>query len=160
MATLDIPLVVLDPNGGWINAPVHVHELHGRPVLLHFWSARSEACRAQFPQLRAWLQAFTPRGLQVVGVHVPSPGQPLARALDTRALEALVVRELGWHHPVAVDDGAVAQVYGVQVVPAYLIFDSQGLLRHRVSGEGAVRHVQHVLERLTGVELEPQPAAY
>ena len=63
-----IPLTLLDPDGGWVNAPLHVHELHGRPALLHFWSRNDATCRRELQQLLGWVESLRPRGLQLVGV--------------------------------------------------------------------------------------------
>lgn len=152
MSALDVPLTLLDPEGGWINAPVHVHDLHGRPVLLHFWSTNCESCKEQFPRLQSWLAEFGPKGLQLIGVHVPMEGEDLAKDLDTNAIEATVKR-LGLRYPVAVDDGSMAAAYGVEALPAYLVYDPNGVLRHRAAGEDALSPLlRQLLERLTGPE--------
>ena len=121
MSTFNVPLTLLDPEGGWVNAPVHVHELHGRPVLLHFWTERFAYRQARMARLQGLLREFIPRGLQVIGVHTPLFGQEPARPIDTNELEDLVKR-LGIHYPVAADDGSMATVYGVTSAPAYLLF--------------------------------------
>ena len=84
MSSHDVPLTLLDPEGGWINAPVHVHELRGRPTLLYFWSELSKTNQEQLPKIKALLDEFVPKGLQVIGVHVPMDGEDLEHALDTR----------------------------------------------------------------------------
>lgn len=144
-----VPLTLLDPEGGWINAPVHVHDLHGRPVLMYFWTERFASSRKQLPRLQALVEEFMPRGLQVIGVHVPEAGEDLARAMDTNELEALIKR-LGIHHPVAVDDGSMALAYGVERMPSFLVFDETLWLRLRVQGEESMREeLRSLLEQLT-----------
>jgi thiol-disulfide isomerase/thioredoxin len=152
MSSLDVPLTLLDPQGGWINAPVHVHDLHGRPVLLHFWTERFASSQKQLPRLQALVAEFVPRGLQVIGVHVPMAGQEPELAMDTNDIEATVKR-LGFHHPVAVDDGSMATAYGVKGTPAYLVFDESLRLRLRVMGNESLEEVlRPLLERLTSSE--------
>ncbi len=152
MSSLDVPLTLLDPEGGWINAPVHVHDLRGKPVLLHFWNELDDVSQAQLPLLKTLLDEFLVKGLQVIGVHVPVPSEELKHALDTNDIEATVKR-LGFRHPVAVDDGSMAAAYGVEVLPAYLVFDSFGIIRLRVAGEDAMRvELRRILDRLTGPE--------
>ena len=149
MSELDVPLTLLDPEGGWINAPVHVHQLHGRPVLLHFWNERDLGARAQLPRLKALLDTFIPRGLQVIGVHVPQPGEELGRAMDTNRLESLS-RRLGFQHPVATDDGSMATAYGVEGTPTYLVYDDTLTLRSRVASAEELESVLvPLLEQLT-----------
>ncbi|MET0401472.1 MAG: TlpA disulfide reductase family protein [Cystobacter sp.] len=149
MSSPDTPLTLLDPEGGWINAPVHIHDLHGRPVLLHFWTERFASSRKQLPRLQALVKEFAPRGLQVIGVHIPMAGQDLERAMDTNELEALVKR-LGFHYPIAVDDGSIATAHGVSSTPAYLVFDADLRPRLRALGdEAGERALRPLLEGLT-----------
>ena len=139
-----IPLTLLDPDGGWVNAPVHVSELHDRPVLLHFWSTNCKSCKEQLPPLHRLIAEFEPRGLRVIGVHVPLDENEAA--LDTNVIEA-EARRLNLTHPIAVDDGSMAQSYGVKAIPAFLVFDTNGELRHQVSGEKALGHLRSALDR-------------
>ncbi|WP_309887787.1 TlpA disulfide reductase family protein [Archangium sp.] len=152
MSSLDVPLTLLDPEGGWINAPVHVHDLRGRPTLLYFWSELSKTNQEQLPKIKALLDEFVPKGLQVIGVHVPMDGEDLEHALDTNDLEAIVKR-MGFRHPVAVDDGSMEQAYGVEDVPTFLVYDGFGILRFRESGpEPLSPELRRILDRLTGPE--------
>lgn len=141
-----VPLTLLDPDGGWINAPVHVSQLHGRPVLMHFWSMDCGSCRERLSEVQQWARQYGPRGLFVIGVDVTHSEAELR---DTNAVEAFA-REHGLRHPLAVDDGSMAQAYRVEAHPAYLIFDGQGLLRLHASKPEQKREVQLLLERLTG----------
>jgi hypothetical protein len=152
MSSLDVPLTLLDPEGGWINQYVHVHDLRGRPVLMHFWNELNDASQEQLPRLKTLLDEFLPKGLQVIGVHVPVPEEDLKHALDTNDIEATVKR-LGFRHPVAVDDGSMAAAYRVQALPAYLVYDAFGTMRLRMAGEDALGSVlRQILSRLTGPE--------
>ncbi|PTL79005.1 TlpA disulfide reductase family protein [Vitiosangium sp. GDMCC 1.1324] len=152
MSSLDVPLTLLDPEGGWIYAPLHVHDLHGKPVLLHFWNELDETSQEQLPRLKTLLDEFLPKGLMAIGVHVPVPKEDLGHALDTNDIEATVKR-LGFSHPVAVDDGSMAAAYGVEGLPAYLVYDAFGILRLRVSGADAMSvELRRILARLTGPE--------
>ena len=139
-----VPLTLLDPDGGWVNAPVHVSELHNRPVLLHFWSTNCKCCKEQLPSLNKLIAEFEPQGLRVIGVHVPLDENEAA--LDTNVIEA-EARRLNLKHPIAVDDGSMAQAYGVKAIPAFLVFDANPELRHQVSGEKAMGHLRSALER-------------
>jgi peroxiredoxin len=141
-----VPLTLLDPDGGWINAPVHVSQLHGRPVLMHFWSMDCDSCIDQIARLQEWIREYGPRGLMVIGVDVTHSEQELR---DTNAVEGFA-RRYGLRHPIAVDDGSMAQAYGVEDHPAYLLFDPQGYLRLKGSSLEESRELRMLLERLTG----------
>lgn len=141
-----IPLTLLDPDGGWINAPVHVSQLRGRPVLLHFWSMDREDCIRQFEQVQRWIREYGPRGLAVIGVDVTHSESELR---DTNTVERFA-REHGLRHPIAVDDGSMAQAYGVDSHSGYLVFDTHGLLRLHAFLPEQEREVRRILDRLTG----------
>lgn len=146
MQTHEIPLTLLDPTGGWVNAPVHVSETHGRPVLLYFWSMDCESCIQLLDELRAWMGEYGPRGLIVIGVDVTHSEAELR---DTNRVEAFA-REQGLRIPIAVDDGSMAGAYEVESHPAVLLFDAYGHLRLHADDAQGLRDVRPLLERLTG----------
>ncbi|MCE9669467.1 TlpA family protein disulfide reductase [Myxococcus stipitatus] len=157
MPTHDIPLTLLDPDGGWINAPVHVSELDELPVLLHFFSMSADADTNDFGSLERFRREFGPRGLRVIGVDVTHSARELR---DTNAVESFA-REHGLTYPIAVDDGSMAQAYGVKQTPAWLLFDADGRLRHHLCGKGAARRLRPALERFTQYDTSaaaPAPA--
>lgn len=143
-----LPLTLLDPDGGWINSPVHVSQLHGRPVLMHFWSMDCESCVDQIDQVQNWIRDYGPRGLVVIGVDVTHSESELR---NTNAVEEFARRH-GLRYPVAVDDGSMAQAYGVDSHPSYLVFDTQGFLRMQASAPEQMQDVRRLLDRLTGPE--------
>ncbi|WP_225410240.1 peroxiredoxin family protein [Stigmatella hybrida] len=144
MSTPKIPLKLLDPDGGWINAPVHVSELDGQPILLHFWSMDCESCTAQLAEVKHWLEAFGPQGLKVIGVDVTRSEQELR---DTNAVEDFA-RQHGLSYPIAVDDGSMAKVYHVTQHPSFLLFSAEGWLRYHLSGPDAAQKVESALRLL------------
>jgi peroxiredoxin len=141
MSTPKIPLKLLDPDGGWINAPVHVSELDGQPILLHFWSMDCQDCTAQFTEVKQWLQVFSPQGLRIIGVDVTGSEQELK---DTNAVEEFALQH-GLSYPIAVDDGSMAKAYRVSQHPAFLLFSAEGWLRFHFSGPDGVRKVKTAL---------------
>jgi peroxiredoxin len=146
MQTHEIPLTLLDPNGGWVNAPVHVSQTHGHPVLLHFWSMDCAHCIQQLGQVQEWIREYGPRGLQVISVDITHSDAELR---DTNRVEEFAHRH-GLRHPIAVDDGSMAQAYEVDSHPAVLLFDPYGHLRLHADDEPSLRDVHSLLERLTG----------
>jgi cytochrome c biogenesis protein CcmG/thiol:disulfide interchange protein DsbE len=53
---------------------VSLESLRGAPVLLNLWATWCHPCRTETPYLQSLHERFSPRGLQVVGVSVDSPG--------------------------------------------------------------------------------------
>ncbi|MBN9687895.1 MULTISPECIES: peroxiredoxin family protein [unclassified Corallococcus] len=148
MASTKIPLTLLDPDGGWVNAPVHVSELDGLPVLLHFWTMDCEDCAKQFEAVNQWVVDYGPKGLKVIGVDVTHNETELR---DTNKVEGFA-REHGLRYPIAMDDGSMAKAYGVDKHPAFLLFGTDGRLKNRIGGKDALRRVRALLKDLPGQE--------
>ncbi|WP_164007456.1 peroxiredoxin family protein [Pyxidicoccus trucidator] len=146
MPTLDIPITLLDPTGGWVNIPVHVSELDELPVLLHFFSMDQVKSTADFDELKRIIGEFAPRGLRVISVDVTKSDKELR---DTNAVEAFA-RKHDLTHPIAVDDGSMAKAYDVTQTPAWLVFDADSArLRHHFTGRNGAHHARQVLDRFT-----------
>jgi peroxiredoxin len=143
-----IPLTLLDPDGGWVNAPVHVSDLDGLPVLLHFWTLDCEDCARQFDAVNQWVVDYGPTGLKVIGVDVTHSDTELR---DTNKVEGFA-REHGLRYPIAMDDGSMAKAYDVDKHPAFLLFGRDGVLKNRIGGKDAVRRVRELLKALPGQE--------
>lgn len=157
MPRLNQPLNAIDPANGWVNSPVHVHDLIGWPVLLHFFSASSEPCVEQLPELKQLIARHAPRGLKVVGVHVPlNEGD-----LDTNIVETHA-KELGLDYPIAVDDPhpqrGITLAHDVHGIPSYLVFDREGALRHFSTGSEALRDLEGALHEVTSRREAAVPA--
>lgn len=146
MHTPETSLTLLDPDGGWVNAPIHVSETHGHPVLLHFWSMDCGHCVKLLAKVDEWLIEFGPRGLLVIGVDVTHSDAELR---DTNKVEEFARRH-GVHYAIAVDDGSMAQAYDVDSHHTVLLFDPHGHPRLHVKGERGWSEVHALLERLTG----------
>jgi len=144
---LRTPLPSFEGATTWLNgAPPSPERLRGAPVLVHFWAIGCHTCKEQMPTVARWRQELEPRGLRVVGVHIPVEATP--PETDAGSV-ATTVRELGISHPIAVDEvGHLAHVFGVTGTPAYLVFDSAGALRHYQLGEGAEEPVEAALLRV------------
>ncbi|MFP2926269.1 TlpA disulfide reductase family protein [Pyxidicoccus sp. 3LG] len=149
MPTLDIPIKLLDPDGGWINSPVHVSELDELPVLLHFFSMKSDTGEEDFTAVKRFIEEYAPRGLKVISVDITHSEKELR---DTNAVESFA-RKHGLVHPIAVDDGSMARAYDVSQTPAWLVFDGDsGRLRHHFAGRNGASKVRGVLDRFTRYE--------
>ncbi len=143
MPKLDIPITLLDPDGGWINRPVHVSELDEQPVLLHFFSMKQPGGDDDIDAVKRVIAELAPRGLRVISVDVTASAKELR---DTNAVEAFARRH-GLLHPIAVDDGSMARAYDVTETPAWLVFDADsGRLRHHFTGKNAAHHARRMLE--------------
>ena len=60
-------------NSAWLNsdAPVTLASLHGRVVLLNFWTYSCQACTNALPSLIDIDRRYRDQGLSIIGVHTP-----------------------------------------------------------------------------------------
>src|SRR5215218_7349879 len=59
-------------NGTWINSePLTLKSLHGRVVLIEFWTFACYNCRNTLPTVKKWDAQYRDKGLTIIGVHTP-----------------------------------------------------------------------------------------
>ena len=96
------------------------------PLVLAFFVTKSPVCEKQVDVLQALRSRFPQNRVQFAAVAVRASHQA-ARA---------AVKSHGWTIPVAYDaDGAVGQVYGVEVCPIVELAYKGGLVQRRLIGE-------------------------
>ncbi|GEM_PF-5044283 len=104
----------------WIGAPP---DLHGKVVLLAFWTTWEENCRAAVPSLAKWTEAFGPSGLVVAGVTSLDDRQDRAAVEEFASQQALPF-------PVAIDDGEKTfSSFRVLTIPHLFLLDRHGRVR-------------------------------
>jgi len=136
----------------WVNSrPLTLAGLHGKVVLVDFWTYSCVNCLRTLPFLRAWDKAYRKDGLQIVGVHTPE----FAFEHEADNVRAAVGR-LGVGYAVAIDnDYGTWNAYGNQYWPAKYLIDREGHIRFVHFGEGAYGETERVIRRL----LTERPAA-
>jgi len=144
-------LASLDRADGWLNSsPLTASDLHGKVVLIQFWTYTCINWLRTLPYVRAWSDKYKDKGLVVIGVHAPEFAFEKDRSNVRRAVEELRV-----DYPVAVDNEHVIwRAFSNQYWPALYFIDSHGDIRHSHFGEGAYGQSEMVIQRLlaeTGV---------
>jgi thiol-disulfide isomerase/thioredoxin len=141
----DLPALAAE---GWLNTePLDESDLHGRVVVVDFWTYSCVNCVRTLPYLRAWWERYRRDGLVIVGVH--SPEFEFEKD-DGNVSEA--VERLGVTWPVAYDDRMrIWETFENRYWPAKYVFDRDGRLRYTHFGEGAYDDTEHVLRTLLGV---------
>jgi thiol-disulfide isomerase/thioredoxin len=129
----------------WLNsAPLTPASLHGKVVLVDFWTYSCINCLRSLPYVEAWYQKYKDHGLVVIGVHSPE----FAFEKEPSNVKAAVKR-LGVPFPVALDDDyAIWQGFNNQYWPADYFIDAQGRIRHHAFGEGGYAEGEDVIRRL------------
>jgi thiol-disulfide isomerase/thioredoxin len=143
----------------WLNSPpIGADDLHGKVVLIDFWTYTCINWRRTVPYLRSWVARYAPAGMVLIGVH--SPEFTFERNLDNVRQAA---QEIGIAYPIAVDtDFAIWNAFGNRYWPALYVFDANGRLRHQQFGEegyeDAERFIRQLLEEAGRRDLDARPA--
>ena len=142
-------------NGQWINSePLTLKNLHGRVVVLEFWTFACYNCRNTLPTVKKWDAQYRDKGLTIIGVHTPE--LDYERNVDNLRKE---VAALGITYPVVTDnDYATWQAYKVEAWPTLFVLDKEGRVRWTHVGEGAYNETEDVIKKLLA-EQEPAKSA-
>ena len=92
---------------------------HGRALWLNFFATWCRPCRAEMPAIEIEYRRFHRDGLEVLGVDQQ----------EDRARVAAFVKPFGLSFPLAIDQGALAQTYGVIAIPTSVFIDRSGIVR-------------------------------
>ncbi len=138
-------LGALRGKGPWLNSPpLRAENLHGKVVLVNFWTYSCINSLRPLPYVRAWASKYKNRGLVVIGVHTPEFGFEKDVANVRRALG-----ELGVGYPVVLDsDYAIWRAFDNQAWPAFYFIGADGRVRGRVLGEGRYDESERLIQKL------------
>ena len=94
-------------------------------VLVDFWATWAKPCREDLPKLKKLYAQYHDKGLEIVGVSCDNDAADLKKFLDQNKdmpwPQIFDPASPGWH--------AVAQQYGINVVPTRFLIDRKGVLR-------------------------------
>ena len=132
----------------WLNSdPLTLASLHGKVVLVDFWTYSCINCQRTLPYVEKWASDYGPDGFVVIGVHTPEFAfeHVVSNVKDNAA-------RLGVTYPIAVDDGyATWNAYGNQYWPAHYLIDKTGEVRQVSYGEGDYTQTDALIRQLLGV---------
>lgn len=141
-ATTGLDKVLAAPD--WLNGKPTAQMLHGKVVLVDFYTFNCFNCQNVEPNLRKLYQDQTRGNLIILAVHSPETGMERNRANLVSSLKSQGVQ---W--PVAVDnDFALWNAYGITAWPTQLIFDRSGHLRKTVIGDSQDAVVDATIDQL------------
>ena len=144
-ASAEESLRSLDRAPVWLNSPpLTAASLHGKVVLIDFWTYTCINWRRTLPYVRAWAEKYRDQGLIVIGVHTPEFAfekdidhiRPIAKAQHV-------------DYPIVVDsDFAIWRAFDNEYWPALYFIDAQGRMRHHVFGEGDYEQSEKIIQQL------------
>ncbi len=131
----------------WLNsAPLSSKAVHGKVVLVNFWTYSCINSLRELPYLKAWAAKYKDAGLVVIGVHAPEFGFEKDAVNVTQA-----VLDLKIAYPVPVDSNhSIWQAFRNEYWPADYIIDAKGRIRYHHFGEGEYEKSERVIQALLG----------
>ena len=102
-------------------ANLRLQEQRGQVVLLNFWATWCGPCRQELPHLNRIYDKYRSAGFVLLGVNID----------DDPRLATELAAKLGLKFPVLLDgDKKVSRVYDMSAMPATLVIDRDGRVRH------------------------------
>ncbi|KEK25912.1 TlpA disulfide reductase family protein [Bacillus gaemokensis] len=138
------PMPSLDGATTVLNGEVERESLIGeKPTLIHFWSVSCHLCKEAMPDINNFRDEYKEQ-LNVVAVHMPRSEEDL----NLEQVEA-VAQEHGISQSILVDNQhKITDAFENQYVPAYYVFDKNGVLRHFQAGGSGMQMLTKRVNRV------------
>jgi thiol-disulfide isomerase/thioredoxin len=129
----------------WLNSqPLTAAELHGKVVLIDFWTYSCINWRRQLPFVRAWAEKYKNQGLVVIGVHAPEFS--FEKNINNVRRAATDIRV---DYPIAIDnDHAIWRGFNNEYWPALYFVDAKERIRNHQFGEGEYEQSERIIQQL------------
>ncbi|GGA39510.1 redoxin domain-containing protein [Dyella nitratireducens] len=131
----------------WFNsAPLTLEKLHGKVVLVDFWTRECINCIHTLPHIKTLYDKYASQGLVIVGVHTPEYDEEHDPALLQKAIDQY---QITW--PVALDNSyRIWNAYGNRYWPAIYLIDRRGHVVYYHVGEGNYDDTEQRIRQLLG----------
>jgi cytochrome c biogenesis protein CcdA/thiol-disulfide isomerase/thioredoxin len=138
----------------WLNSPpLTLASLHGKVVLVDFWTYSCINCLRTLPYIKAWNEKYKASGLVIIGVHTPE--FPFEKD-ESNVRKA--VKDLGVLYPVPMDnDYKIWRSFNNEYWPADYFIDATGNIRFHHFGEGDYEESEQWIRTLLKEAHAPVP---
>lgn len=103
-------------------------DFRGKKVVLNFWATWCPPCKAEVPEFQEFYQKHQTSGIEIVAVDITSQEK-------NKEVVAEFIKSYAVTYPVVLDEtGSVASVYRISAIPTTYMIDTQGIIRHKVTG--------------------------
>lgn len=136
-------------NETWLNSePLKLADLHGKVVIVQFWTFGCINCKNVIPSLREWHHNYKDDGLVIIGVHTPE----FSYEADVDNVREALVR-LDVPYAVAIDSDWRAwrdykKPFNQRYWPSKYFIDKAGSVRHIHIGEGGYSQQEDIIKAL------------
>jgi peroxiredoxin len=132
-----------DPSG----KTVSLKDYRGKYVLIDFWAGWCSPCRAENPNLVAAYNQYKGRNFDVLGVSLDRERAYWEQAIAQDGLPWTQVSDLKWWR------SDVAQLYGIESIPANFLLDPQGkIIARNLRGPALLAELESLLPAASQAE--------
>ncbi len=155
--TTPYPAPKIDGISAWINSqPLQLKNLHGKVVLIDFWTYSCINCIRTLPYLKDWYNKYHTAGLEIIGVHTPE--FEFEKNLDN-VKSAVLKDEI--KYPVALDNEFKTwNNFNNRYWPAHYLIDKNGDVVYEHFGEGEYAMTENNIRFLLGKTTEANPTTF
>ncbi|MCD8503199.1 MAG: redoxin domain-containing protein [Bacillaceae bacterium] len=131
----------------WLNGEVTKQQLIGnKPTLIHFWSISCRLCKSGLESVNQFRDRYKDQ-LNVIAVHMPRSEKDLDLEEIKKQAEHHKI-----YHPIYIDNQHIlTDAFENKYVPAYYVFDHEGVLRHYQAGSGGIKMLTKRIHRVLGI---------
>lgn len=139
---LNTPMPSLDGVTLWVNEDASKFDLSNKTVIVHFWGVSCHTCKDSMPAINE-LKEVHP-DVVVIGIHMPRS----EKDTDIDLVKDAILKNNLSHAQGIDNEHIVVDAFENEFVPAFYLFDQNGLLRHRSAGEHALSLLQRSFNKI------------
>lgn len=103
--------------------PVKLSDYRGKYVVLDFWASWCKDCRAEMPAVKSLYTAFSPKGVEFLGVSFDTDLKALVDyGLENEIAWMQVCNQIKWK------ENPISAAYGLKWIPTMFLIDPDGVV--------------------------------